>query len=193
MQGDSNLDLLISGVGGQGVQLLSKTLAMGAMAEGRMVMLLAEYGGAMRGGSSMASLIVGEAAHNALPALPQASTAIVLHHKYWEYSRLRPGALVVVDTLVGEPLAGTEGCEVIWIPASDLALEAGNPMAMGLVMAGAYAAITGMAKIDNLVSAMASIIPAYRTQHIVTNERAIRMGAEAGAAARRAAEREVMA
>lgn len=179
------LELFISGVGGQGVQLLSKTLGKAAMADGEPVMLMSEYGGEMRGGSSKATLVIGDGVANALPVLPSSGTAIALHHRFWERTapRLRSGALVVADELVADQLVGIDGCRLVRIAGTEIAAAAGNPMAMALAMAGAYAAITGAATTDSMVAAMTALIPPYRTQHLKTNEAAIRMGAEAGHAA----------
>jgi Pyruvate/2-oxoacid:ferredoxin oxidoreductase gamma subunit len=45
-----------------------------------------------------------------------------------------------------------------------------------MVMAGAFGAITSLVTCDALVEAMRQSIPSYRTQHIATNEVALRAG-----------------
>ena len=78
---------------------------------------------------------------------------------------------------------------VVRLPATEVAAEVGNPMGGTMVMAGAYAAITGLVQLDSLVAAMEESIPSYRRQHIESNERALRAGfdtAPAGTGAPRA-------
>ena len=48
----------VSGVGGQGVQLMCKVMALAATAENRYAMLSSDYGGQMRGGSSLGTVVV---------------------------------------------------------------------------------------------------------------------------------------
>jgi Pyruvate/2-oxoacid:ferredoxin oxidoreductase gamma subunit len=47
-----------------------------------------------------------------------------------------------------------------------------------MVMAGAFGAVTNLVTCDGLVEAMRQSVPSYRTQHIATNERALRSGWE---------------
>ena len=45
-------EVIITGIGGQGIQLMAKVLAQAANRAGKQVMLFGIYGGMMRGGSS---------------------------------------------------------------------------------------------------------------------------------------------
>ena len=58
----------------------------------------------------------------------------------------------------------------------------GSPMSAGFVMLGAFASITGLVRVDSAVDAMRQLVPAYRSQHIAANERAIRAGADSAPA-----------
>ena len=58
--GTLQIEVLLTGIGGQGVQLCAKALAMAATAEGRQALLSSHYGGEMRGGPSQASVVVGD-------------------------------------------------------------------------------------------------------------------------------------
>ena len=53
-------DLLLTGIGGQGIQLCAKTLALAGTAEGLDAMLTAHYGGQMRGGMTEATVVLRE-------------------------------------------------------------------------------------------------------------------------------------
>ena len=52
-------ELLVTGIGGQGVQLAAQVLARAATLEGRDVMLFGIYGGTMRGGNTDGTVVVG--------------------------------------------------------------------------------------------------------------------------------------
>ena len=67
------------------------------------------------------------------------------------------------------------------MPATDLADGLGNPLGGSMVMAGAYAAISGLVGLDAVLEGMRASIPPYRRQHIAANETAIRAGHAWGA------------
>jgi Pyruvate/2-oxoacid:ferredoxin oxidoreductase gamma subunit len=68
---------------------------------------------------------------------------------------------------------------VFEIPATDLAAGLGLPMAASMVMAGAYAGVTGLVELDSVIAGMRESLPPYRQQHAAGNERAIRVGFDA--------------
>ena len=69
-------ELLITGIGGQGVQLAAQVLARAATLEGREVMYLGLYGGMMRGGNTDSTVVVGDGPIEAPPVVPKAWSAI---------------------------------------------------------------------------------------------------------------------
>ena len=171
-------EVLLTGIGGQGIQLAAKTIAMAATAEGRQVLMSSHYGGEMRGGQTEASVIVADVGLRAVPILESSWSAFVMHGRYFPgvAQRLRPGGLVVYNSSVA-----TDIPEGDWtlaaVPAGDIADEVGASMAAGFVLLGAYAAITGLVSADSLVGAMRELVPPYRAQHVANNETAIRAGA----------------
>jgi 2-oxoglutarate ferredoxin oxidoreductase subunit gamma len=167
------VEVLLTGIGGQGVQLAAKTLAMAATASGRQVMMSSHYGGEMRGGQTEASVVLADDRIRSVPILESVWSAYVMHGRYWPgvAARLRPGGVVVYNSTVVENL-----------PDGDwrvFPVEAGSAMSAGFVLLGAYAAVTGVVGIDSLVEAMRQLVPPYRTQHLAVNEAAIREGASA--------------
>ena len=161
---------------------------MAATAEGRQALLSSHYGGEMRGGQTEASVVVADVGLRALPILPSAGSAYVMHSAWWApvRDRLRPGAVVVANsTVVEESVFSADpvaDARVFMVPATSLAAEAGAPMTAGFVLLGAYAAVTGLVSSDALVEAMKELVPPYRRQHIEANEAAIRSGEGAVAA-----------
>ncbi|HLI53601.1 MAG TPA: 2-oxoacid:acceptor oxidoreductase family protein [Acidimicrobiales bacterium] len=177
-------EAILTGIGGQGVQLAAKTLAMAATAEGRQVMLSSHYGGEMRGGQTEASVVVADGRLRAVPILESSWSACVMHPRYWPgvAARLRPGGIVVHNSTVAGDL-DAPGLQSFAVPAGRMAAELGSEMAAGFVLLGAFAALTGLAGVESLVGAMKRLVPPYRAQHVALNEAALRAGASAGVAA----------
>jgi Pyruvate/2-oxoacid:ferredoxin oxidoreductase gamma subunit len=170
---------MMTGIGGQGIQLASEVLARAALAEGREVQLFGNYGGMMRGGSTEATLVMADRTIEAPPTVGQTWSAIVMHHEYSAstLSRLRNDSLVLVNgTVVGDgPRAVIPGV-VFDVPATDLAVDIGNIMAASMVMIGAYAALTGIVTLHGLADAVALALPTYRMQHVALNVAALEAG-----------------
>lgn len=174
-------ETFVSGIGGQGIQLISKMLAVAAMADDRHVMLNGVYGGEMRGGKSLATVIIGLQALRSLPVTAHASAAVVLHNNFWDEprERLRANALIVADSEVADLLAPATTQKLVPVDATRIAREIGNPLVGGMVLMSAFASATGLVTTDQLLTAMRSLVPAHRAQHLATNEKAIRAGADA--------------
>jgi 2-oxoglutarate ferredoxin oxidoreductase subunit gamma len=172
-------EVLFTGVGGQGVQIASKALATAAIAEGRQVMLVPRYGGGMRGGMTNAEVTVGDQALRALPVATSAWSAYVMDPSYWSTIRpnLADGAVVVVNSSLFNRPVDVPDARVFEVAASDVAADLDSPMSAGFVLLGAFVALTGLVSVESALGAMRQLVPAYRTQHIEANVRAIRAGA----------------
>jgi 2-oxoglutarate ferredoxin oxidoreductase subunit gamma len=172
-------ELMVTGVGGQGIQLLAKTLALAATREGSYAMLAADYGGEMRGGPSKAAVVIGDAPLQALPILPSAWSAIFAHHRFAEgvQDRLRPGGIVVANTPLVDPDGFRSDLRVFAVDAMAAAKAVEAPQASGFVLLGAYNALTRLVQPASLVAAMEELLPPYRRQHVDSNARAIAAGA----------------
>ena len=73
---------MLTGIGGQGVQLAAQVLARAAMVEERQVMLLGTYGGTMRGGNTDSTLVVADAPIEAPPIVSRTWAVIAMHHRF---------------------------------------------------------------------------------------------------------------
>jgi Pyruvate/2-oxoacid:ferredoxin oxidoreductase gamma subunit len=170
---------MITGIGGQGVQLAATTLATAAVAEGREAMVFGVYGGSMRGGNTDATVVLADGPLYTPPTVGQTWSAIVMHHDYWPQlrDRLRPGALVVVDSSVFQGCLGVAaGTNVVAVEASTTAIGVGNALGGSMVAIGAYAAATGIVGLDALEAAAQEVLPPYRQRHAELNIEALRAG-----------------
>jgi 2-oxoglutarate ferredoxin oxidoreductase subunit gamma len=174
-------EVLFTGVGGQGVQIVSKALAMAALDEGLEVLLLPRYGGGMRGGMTNATLTIGDGELRALPLTSSAWSGFVMDQAFWGTVRpnLADEAVVVVNSTLFDLDVDVPAARVFRVPATEMATSMGSPMSAGFVMLGAFAAITGLVQVDSVREAMRQLVPPYRTQHVEANYRAIEAGAAA--------------
>jgi Pyruvate/2-oxoacid:ferredoxin oxidoreductase gamma subunit len=174
-------ELLLTGIGGQGVQLAAQVLARAAIAEDRSVQMFGSYGGMMRGGNTEATVVIAEGAIEAPPTVSEAWSAIFMHHDFSGPTRakLRPGSLVLVNTTVFEGSFDPVEFRVVDIAATDLAVDLGSIMTASMVMLGAYVAATGIVELGSLDAAVAESLPSYRTQHVTRNVAAIAAGFDA--------------
>lgn len=172
-------ELMLTGIGGQGVQLAAQVVARAATREGREVMFFGIYGGMMRGGNTDSTVVVADAPITAPPVVSRAWAAVAMHDEFWApiEPKLRPGGLVLANDSTF-PHEITAPVTVIRLPATEIAAGIGNPMGGTMVMAGALSALTGLVSLDALIEGMRESIPSYRSQHIESNERALRAGFE---------------
>jgi len=127
--------IVVSGVGGQGVLFLTRLLADAAIARGVPVLTSETHGMAQRGGvvtshlkaGDFASPLVRSGQGDALLALK--SENVPLHRHF-----VRPGGRIVVNATGFHGVSG--GPAVIAVDADGIAREAGLPQAANLVLLG---------------------------------------------------------
>ncbi|MGC0423322.1 2-oxoacid:acceptor oxidoreductase family protein [Embleya sp. AB8] len=180
-------EVLLTGIGGQGIQLATALLATAAVAEGRHAMFFGSYGGMMRGGNSDTTLVLGDEPVQSPPTVGSAWSALVLHpaHADAVYSRLDDDGLLVLNTSLCDPVRTPTIGRLVPIPASELAASTGNPAAVTMIALGAYAAATAVVALESLLAAATEVLPPYRAQHAEGIRAALRTGhAHAGPALR---------
>jgi Pyruvate/2-oxoacid:ferredoxin oxidoreductase gamma subunit len=172
-------ELMLTGIGGQGVQLAAQVVARAATLEGRAVMFFGVYSGAMRGGNTDSTVVVSDGDLDAPPIIARTWSAIAMHHEYWEpmHAKLRDGSVLFLNSTLFEGAVERQRFQVFDVPATEIAAtELGNLLVASMVMTGAYVAITGLVSIESAVEAMRQSVPSYRQQHVALNERALRTG-----------------
>jgi len=170
--------VLLTGIGGQGVQLAAKTLAVAAVEQGLDAMVFGEYSGVMRGGNTDASVIVGTGRLLMPPTVSSAWAVVAMHHDFWPATeaRLAPGGIVIVDSSVfDQPIARTD-ITVVEVDCTGTAAHAGNPRGGSMVALGALCAATGIVRLESLQAAARQVLPPYRSQHAEANAAALAVG-----------------
>lgn len=171
---------MLTGIGGQGVQLGAQVLARAAAREQREVLLFGSYAGTMRGGNTESTLIVADEPIASPPVVARTWAALAMHHDFWEPLRrkLRPGAVVVVNAPLFAGRLDPGAQRVFEVRGSEIAAELGNPVSASMVLVGALAGLTGLVELETLIEAMQESLPAYRRSHAECNAGALRAGFE---------------
>ena len=171
-------ELLFTGIGGQGIQLMTRVLADAAAREGKYAMLFGVYHGAMRGSPSDTTLVVGDAPIEAPPIVPACWAIVAMHPRSLVplLPKLRPGGFLFAnETLVDVP--PPRGVTNVAVPATHLAERAGNLMGAGMIMLGALVAHTGLVALDGVVAAMRAALPPHRARMADANAALLETGA----------------
>jgi 2-oxoglutarate ferredoxin oxidoreductase subunit gamma len=176
---DPRRDVILTGIGGQGIQLCAKVLATAAVTDGRHAMLSSYFGGEMRGGRTEATVISREGPIVGLPPIvPRLDAMIVFHPEFLADAlpRLIDGPLVVTDEWAWTELDGRG--RVVRVPGREIAAELGTPVAAGFALLGAFAAVTGSPSIGSIASATRDLVPPHRVAALQANLAALDAGAE---------------
>src|SRR5438093_1100571 len=170
----------MTGIGGQGIQLVAKLLAQAAMREGRQVMMFGVFMGMIRGGSSESTVVIADREILTPPIVPSAWAVLAMHPEGLVAlggKAERGGVLVFNSNLVTAPPAW-DGMRRIAVPATELAKAMGQPMGASMIALGALAAATGLVTVASLQGALGEVLPPHRRKLIDTNTTCITRGAE---------------
>jgi 2-oxoglutarate ferredoxin oxidoreductase subunit gamma len=173
-------EILLTGVGGQGIQLAAQVLARAGVADGREVMLLGTYGGTMRGGSTDSCLVIADEPIRTPPIVSRVWAVLAMHDRFFAPSgaKLRAGSLAFVNSDLFEAKVDAPGVRVLGVEATRVANQVASSMAASLVLVAGFAGATGLVTLGSLLSALEECVPSYRRQHIEANQRALHSGFE---------------
>jgi 2-oxoglutarate ferredoxin oxidoreductase subunit gamma len=171
-------EAILMGIGGQGVQLAANVLARAAVLDGRQVSVMSIYGGEMRGGKTINTVVFGDGPLESPPLVSRAWSAVEMHPRYW--GEVAPKLSERGFVLYDENLCGNEheGKPYRKVPlkATDIAKSLGNGSLAAMVLAAAYARLTGVVGLEAAKQAMRELVPPYRKQRVAENERALDAG-----------------
>jgi Pyruvate/2-oxoacid:ferredoxin oxidoreductase gamma subunit len=174
-------EILLTGIGGQGVQLVAKMLAHAGMLEGRHVMQFSMFMGTMRGGSSECTVVVADSPVEAPPVVPYAWAAVAMHPTQLGMieRKLRPGGVALYNSTLMEQPEIRPDCTWVPIDAGRLAIELKYAQGQSLIALGAFCALTGIVKQESLADALPELLPPYRHQTLPINRECLTTGARA--------------
>ncbi len=173
-------DIVLGGLGGQGIRLSSQILAQAAGFEGKQAYQNNIYGGGVRGGAINATVVIAD--REVLSPVrdePYGALAMDQRHTSWFTDILRSGGIMVYNSTIAKPPKERPDTYLIPIPATALAEERlGNIMLASMVALGAFVEVTGVVSLQSIEDAIPEILPAHRKELIQANCQAARLGAE---------------
>ena len=182
----SKYNILLAGVGGQGLMLLSQVMGDACTRSGVKVVVGAQHGLAQRSGSISAHVRIGDAYS---PLIPYGTADLIIAMEATEALRyiefLKQGGTVIMNSRIMHPpletapivknrqelrmyvtleqvkeqLSKVAG-DVISIDAEKVAVEAGNPRTENVVLLGVASALIGFpVKIEPLKESVRRVVP----------------------------------
>jgi indolepyruvate ferredoxin oxidoreductase beta subunit len=186
------LNILLSGVGGQGVILASKILSKAAMLAGLDIKQSEVHGMSQRGGSVVSHVRIGDRVHS--PLVPEGQCALLLAFEPLEALRfahwVRADGVIIYNTDRINPSTVSAGlaeypkdlgerleayaCRKIAAAAGDLAEQVGNRRTANVVLVGALSNFLEFSP-EVWQEAMAASVP---SQALDLNRQAFQLGRE---------------
>jgi 2-oxoglutarate ferredoxin oxidoreductase subunit gamma len=172
---------IIAGFGGQGILFAGKVLAEAALLEGREVLWIPSYGPEMRGGTASCTVIVADRLIGS-PIVDRADGAVVLNPpSLAKYAPLvAAGGLLVVNTTLIEAEADRDDIDVLDVPCTALAKQAGDDKLVSIVALGALVGRCGIVARESVHRALAILLGTKRPALVEADCAAFDVGYEAG-------------
>ena len=172
---------IFAGFGGQGILFAGKVLAEAALIEGREVLWIPSYGPEMRGGTASCTVIVADRLIGS-PVVDRADHAVVLNPP--SMARYTPlvaaGGLLVVNTTLIEAEPARDDMEVVEVPCTALARQAGDDKLVSVVALGALIGRRRFVEPESVYRALAILLGAKKPQLVEMDKAAFDAGYEAG-------------
>jgi 2-oxoglutarate ferredoxin oxidoreductase subunit gamma len=171
-------EIIISGFGGQGTLFAGQLLAYAAMDSGHHVTWIPSYGPEMRGGKARCTVVVSDEEIGS-PLVRRPSAAIVLNipsMEAFEPAIKSGGVLVVNSSLVPQKSERTD-INVLYVPASDMAIELGNVRIANVICLGALVQAAGIVSLEAIEQALDAHLPERHRKLLGLNSEALRKGA----------------
>ncbi len=173
----STTEILIAGFGGQGVLFTGKFLAYKGMLEGKQISWLPSYGPEMRGGTANCSVILSDIPIGSpIVTAPDCLIAMNLPSLDKYENDVGSGGLILADsTLIGRGVM-REDVRVFYVPATQMAQEAGIPTLANMIMAGKFLREGPGMTYENTEEALKKVVSAKHMDLFELNLKAIGMG-----------------
>ena len=169
--------ILIAGFGGQGVLFAGKFIAYKGLLEGKQVSWLPSYGPEMRGGPANCSVIISDDPVGS-PIVSTPDVLVVMNlpslNKY--ENAAAKGAKIFIDSTLISRKVERDDVDAYYIPATQMANEAGIPTLANIIMIGKIIKESGVISHDDLMGALKKVVSAKRAELLDVNLKALEMG-----------------
>ena len=175
------IEIICSGIGGQGVLVAGMVLADIAMEDGKNVSWYPSYGFEMRGGAANCEVKIGDEdlqspyCYEPDILLTMSESAIDTFEE-----RLKPGGVLLVNSSLVDPdRTYRDDIKVIKAPVTQMAIDIKNERALNVIMLGVYVGATDAVPEEVIVKGIEHKFAA-KPKLIEPNVEAFRMGLKIG-------------
>ena len=169
--------ILIAGFGGQGVLFAGKFLAYKGLVQNKQVSWLPSYGPEMRGGTANCSVILSDTpVGSPIITNPDVLVAMNLPSLTKFVDAVVPGGKIIIDSTLIDAKVDRTDVEVFYVPATQMAKDAGFSTLANMVLAGKVLKETDAVTFDGNKETLESFIPAKKAGLIDINCQALQAG-----------------
>jgi 2-oxoglutarate ferredoxin oxidoreductase subunit gamma len=167
--------IIIAGSGGQGIMLLGKVLAEGALLENKFVTWLPAYGPEVRGGAAHCMVTISDDEIGS-PHINQADSLIIMNQISLDKfrGRLNNAGLMVVNSSLAKP--DNIKAKVSAGEFTDTAIGLGNIKVANIVALGSYLAAKKIVSIENILRVIQKMAPKDKPELLKANVAALKKG-----------------
>lgn len=174
-------EIVFAGFGGQGIMFMGKAIAYAAMNESKHVTWIPSYGAEVRGGTAYSMVIISNDAI-ASPLIKEPTICVAMNSpSFQKYeSKVKTKGLFIINKSLVDSEAKRGDIEILNIPITALAAEAGDHRIGNMVALGALLGKRKIIALESLINGLKDIISSTYYNLLGVNERAIRKGYEYG-------------
>ena len=169
--------IIIAGFGGQGIIMAGKLIAYAGMVEGKFVSHIPSYGVEMRGGTANCSVIISDT-EVASPLVPHPTTLVAMNQPSldkFEETVVQGGNIFINKSLIERKIKRND-VNVFYVPANNIAEDAGSGRASNMAMIGAFIAVTGVPTKEDVKKSLPEVISKRNIKYLEINYKAIDKG-----------------
>jgi 2-oxoglutarate ferredoxin oxidoreductase subunit gamma len=173
-------EVTMAGFGGQGIMLAGQLLSYTGLKDGKNVIWLPSYGPEMRGGTAYCTVVISDIRIGS-PIINSPSCACVFNRPSFDKfaPRVKPGGLLIVNSSLINATTDRSDLTEISVPATQIAIDAGNGRATNIVVLGAFVGATGVVKYETLVAVVEEKL-GKKKELFEINRRVLEMGYKIG-------------
>lgn len=144
-------EVMFAGFGGQGILLSGKVLAHAAMNEGLEVAWVPSYGPEMRGGTAYCTVVISDnPIGSPVIKCPMHLIAMNLPSLEKFAPEVRSSGIIIINSSLIPIEADRDDCDIIKVPAVDIAKDLGSAKAANIVALAAFVARSKVVSLEAL-------------------------------------------
>lgn len=173
--------MLFAGFGGQGLLFMGKVLAYAGMLKDKQVTWIPSYGPEMRGGTANCSVVISDE-EIASPIVNRPDILVAMNQPSLDKFglKVKDQGLIIVNSSIVKNIPEFPGCNVIEVPANDLAQDLGTIKIANIVVLGVMLKMIDFLSKEDIINALTEIMPKGREKILEMNKLAVEKGYNLG-------------